>query len=281
MAISRFCSVDQEPYGFLAPRDWAACAIGVLRRIPEEVHYNWLIAIAVAGLSGFVTLRWPAARSSFRQSAGLAVGLLIAAAVQFAFMTSLDHVHRSDGGRYVLAAVFLWQGACLAFAVLQWSAVVPNTPRMRKLPYALLVLFAVTAAARHGRVGLDLVRQEIDEHHGMYSAEVLARGCTHVTGTYWSVWSTVFHANLVLADRGSPDNVWGIAQRCRPTADRWSQVPLAKTRIAIILCEEDLAAAYLQQYCVGPVTEIERGEKIRVVKPHVALAESVPAEWRR
>ena len=50
------------------------------------------------------------------------MGLLLAAAVQYAFMSSIDHVQANRSARYVMMAVFLWQGAFIGFAVVQWSA---------------------------------------------------------------------------------------------------------------------------------------------------------------
>jgi hypothetical protein len=206
----------------------------------------------------------------------LALGLLLPAATQFAFMTSLDHVHRSDYAHYIFAAVFLWQGACVAFAVTQWTAVAPDSLKLRAVPSLLLIVFCLVTAARLGRPGIDVVRQAIDEKAGKFTAEILDRHCTHVTGDYWRVWSAVFHVNMTLADRGSKQTFWGIAQRCRQTADRWTRTPQAETRIAAILGHEAPAADYLEHYRVPPVVEVGRGETIRVLVPVMAIAENWP-----
>jgi hypothetical protein len=274
VAISRYASTVNEPYRLLPPREWLACAVGILRNMPQALDSAWLAAVSVVAFSGLATLCWPAGRRSFPVSARLLLGLLLPAAVQFAFVAGLDHVHRTDLGRYAFAAVFLWQGACLLFAVVQWTAVLPEVPRVRAAPYAMLALFCVAAAVRHGRPGLDVVRGSLAEAAGKFTHEVLQQRCTHVTGDYYNVWPTVFYANLLLADQGSPYTVWGIAQRCLPTADRWTHVPLAETRIAEIIGDESHSERALKHYGITPLMVDYEGESIRVECPKTSLAET-------
>ncbi len=110
MAISHYASTVHEPYQLLTPREWLTCAAGILRNMPGALDSAWLAAVSVVALSGLVTLGWSAGRRSFAGSARLLLGLLLPAVVQFAFIASLDHVHRTDYSRYAFAAVFLWQG---------------------------------------------------------------------------------------------------------------------------------------------------------------------------
>jgi hypothetical protein len=276
MAISKFYAVDHEPYAILGPGEWLACARGVLLNMPDELHGNYLAAISLLGLLGLVPLAWRAGRRAFGRSAWMAAGLLGPAAAQFAFMTSLNHVHRSDYGHYVFASVFLWQGACVAFFVSQWSVIVPDSEHARRLPYALLAMCFVLTPARHGRCGIDVVRQAIDEKAGKFSAEALDAQCTHVIGDYWRVWPTVFHANMRLADGDSPRVVWGITQRARPTMARWTRVPAAETRIAAILGDEGNSRAFSIHFQLPPMMEESRGQLIRVLRPTTTLAANWP-----
>ncbi len=276
MALSKFASIDQEPYAILSPGEWLACAGGVLRNMPDELHGGYLAAIFLFAASGFVALAWPQGRKALAASAAMPLALLAAAAVQFAFMTSLDHVHQSDYGHYVFASVFLWQGACVAFAVSQWAAVVPaESVHVRRLPYGLVALLCVVTMARYGRVGEQVVRKALDDRAGKFTAETLDARCTHVIGDYWRVWPTVFHANLRLADQGSSRVVWGITQRSRPTMRCWSRVPESDTRIASILGDEGNAWAFAEHYRLPPLVELGRGQRIRVLTPTQPLA----ARW--
>jgi len=281
MAISRWTAAHQEHYAFLSSIDWLACAMAVCDNMPEILHKNWLLTITATCAAGGLTLRWPAGRQALRGSLLLALGLLIPALVQFAVMTDLNIVRRDNLPRYVSVSMMLWQTACLAFCVLQWTAVLPDHPRLRRVPYVVLVLFCLVAIARHGRSGLDVARQALDENAGSITDEAVAARCTHVAGHYCHVWKTVYHTNRLLADRGAPYTVWGICQRCLPTADRWTQAPLAETRIAVPIGDEDAGEADLAYYVGSPMILDEVGSSIRVLRPTVALSEAWPARVRQ
>jgi hypothetical protein len=275
MLISRLAVSEYQEYHFLAPRDWVDCALGVARDLPRQLDARWFRYLFVLAASGLAPLAWAAGRRAVGVSLGVALPLVASAAVQYAFVTSLDHVHRRDFAHYTFGAVFLWQGACLAFCVLQWSAVTPpRTLFARGAPWALVGLLAVAAAARSGRPGLEVVRQALAEGIGRYTPEVLASRATHVTGGYTHVWTTVFHANMLLAERGSPYTVWGIAHRAKPTADRWTRVPRDQTRVAEIRSEHAEAQAMLAQYGVPPLEIVEELPTIRVLRPTAPLSAS-------
>lgn len=42
-----------------------------------------------------------------------------------------------------------------------------------------------------------------------------------MTGDYWDVWESVYHANLALFERGSQDIVLGLTARSEDTAAMW------------------------------------------------------------
>lgn len=276
MAVSRFATDTHEQYGFLSLREWLACAGGVLKDLTSQLHRNWFLGVAFVAASGLVTLRWADGRRAVASSATIALGLLIPAAVQLAFVTSLDHVHRTDFGHYAFASAFLWQGALVGFAVLQWTAVLPQGPATRRVPWVLLGLLLVVVAARHGRPGVDVVRRSLNEAVGRYTPDVLDSGCTHVVGDFWHVWPTMFHANMLLADRGQPARVWGVAFRCRPTSDTWAHVPVEETRVAEIIGDEPQTALVLARYGL-PRLEVERELRtIRVLRPSEPFAASLP-----
>ena len=101
---------------------------------------------------------------------------------------------------------------------------------------------------------------------------MLEQHCTHVTGDYYRVWPAVFHANLALVERGTEATVWGIAQRSLPTADRWTQVPLAETRIAQIVGDEASSQRDLKALGIEPVFVAYEGRGIRVLRPAAPLS---------
>lgn len=279
--LSRYGTQFQNSYSFLPPREWLACSLALLRNMPDCVSRLWMASVGVIGLSGLATLAWPAGQREFRKSACMALGLLLPAAVQFGFVSSIDHVHRTDYSRYVLASIFLVEGALLLFAVVQWLAVLPDSVHLRRLPYVLLVIFCVVAAAKHGRPGLGRVRASLQEAAGQHSAELLANRCTHVTGNYYRVWPAVFHCNLLLADQGAPYTVWGIAQRAQETVDLWTRVPPAETRIGELRGDEKHSRQALAAYGIEPFVIEHEGQGIRVLRPTVPLAETPAGKMRR
>lgn len=281
MLLSRYGTPFQDSYAFLPPGEWLACALALLRNMPDCVSRTWMVAVFLTGLSGLATLAWPRGKNEFRRSACMALGLLLPAAVQFAFVSSIDHVHRTDYSRYVLTSIFLVQAACLLFAVCQWLAVLPDSGHVRRASYVLLAIFCVAAAARHGLPGLERVRAGLQEAAGKYSEELLAERCTHVVGDYYHVWPAVYHCNLLLAERGDPYTVWGIAQRSQPTVDLWTRVPLAETRIGELRGDEQHSRRALAAYGIEPFIIEQEGQSIRVLRPVAPLAEIPAVKMRR
>lgn len=277
IALSR-AAAEPLPYGFVSPGQWWLCAVGIIDYMPENIRpklFKFLLGLFCGALA---TLGWTAGRRELRRSALVLLALLIPALVQFAFMASLDHVHRTHYGHYVFAAVFLLIGGVSAFVVLQFAALLPArfaAPGSR----ALLIAFVVVGMVRQGPPSLGAVRQGLDQAAGAYTAELLEARCTHVTGDYWRVWPAVFHANLELRERGASGTVWGIAQRALPTTAQWSQVPLSATRIAEIKGDEAQALHARRHYRVSETTVVAELSKIRVLAP-VALANTAPRPSR-
>jgi hypothetical protein len=147
----------------------------------------------------------------------------------------------------------------------QFGAVLPVTGWSRALPAGLALAMTLVVMAAHGRPGFDVVRRELNQTLGKYTDDILAAECTHVTGDYWHVWPAVFHANLRLAESGSPRTVWGIAPRSRATETLWRDVPWQTVRIAEIAGDERQAAEALARYRVPPLTEQSPQGTIRVL----------------
>jgi hypothetical protein len=100
------------------------------------------------------------------------------------------------------------------------------------LPLATLVATA-TALQAHGMPSYATMRQGVDDTFGARTPEILASRCTHVAGDYWRVWPSVFHANMVLYERGERRRVWGLAHRSLPTRRFWNAEPKSRWRVAV------------------------------------------------
>jgi hypothetical protein len=156
-----------------------------------------------------------------RRSLIVAAIPMAAAAGQFLFMGTLDAVNRHGANaKYIQASSMLVLLACVAFGVRQC---LPLSPRRwhHRVALGLGLLILLVAAVRHGPASPQRVRQALAGRLGTCTDDILASGCTHVIGSYWTVWPAVFHANLVLHERGSSRIIWGISHRSRPTRDLW------------------------------------------------------------
>jgi hypothetical protein len=266
MIQSRSASYRQH-YHLLPPRDWLLCALEMGKNLNEFFPPRWFLTIGVTALIGAATFCWPEGRRAARVSLRVAAGLLFVAAVQYAFMSSIDHVLANHSARYTLMAVFFWQAALVSFAVIQVGAVLPLILGSRRLHVALPLAMTLAVAVTHGWPSRGVVRAAIDRSCGRYTDDVLAAGCTHLAGNYWHVWTTMFHANLRLADQQPPRRVWGISHRCEPTARYWRQILASETRIGEIVGDEAQSAVFRQLYRAPSVVAREQVGAVRVLCP--------------
>jgi hypothetical protein len=57
------------------------------------------------------------------------------------------------------------------------------------------------------------------------TGEILATRAMVLAGDYWTVWPAVFHANLVLSERGEHEIIYGLTNRSFVTDPLWVDVP--------------------------------------------------------
>jgi hypothetical protein len=224
-----------------------------------------------------------------------AAGTLAASAPFFGlFMATTKHFKMNDyDQRYSLSCVFLAQEACMVLGVAGLAALLSR--RVRVAVHVLLVpVFLLALHASCGVPSLAAFRADLDQTLGRYTADVLDAHCTHVAGDYWKVWPTVFHANLVLHERGQPDQVWGLTYRSGPTASQWRQVPRDKVRVAVPVGDPE-AETWLRRSGFGPMLVAEKRATVWVLRPDptaISLGaaagggavqgySSLPCEWTR
>lgn len=160
---------------------------------------------------------------------------LAAGAVCLVLLMGAVNWTRSQGlaARYAIPAVVALDVAVAGAVAAACFGRVRGRARDLVLAASPLALLAVVAAL-YFPPSLARVRADIDRTLGARTPEVLENGVTHVAGSYWTVWPTVFHANLVLYEQGSDREVWGLAHRAAATADRWGRIPLDAWRVAAI-----------------------------------------------
>ena len=242
---------------------------------------RWFRTIELAAAIGVATLVFPSGRRAPRVSLPIVAVLLAVAAVQFAFMSSINHVLESRSPRYLMMAVFFWQAACVGI--------------LRRAVGGRAAA-GVSCVDRGGDAGRG------DDRGGRRCSWATRFGawcgprsigrwvasptiswpprCTHVTGDYWRAWTAMFHVNLRLAEAGSPRRVWAICHRSRATAKYWRQVPLAETRIAEIIGDEPQSLQFRQHYQAPRSWRAEQVGTIRVLRPIDEAAARSPAARR-
>ena len=125
--------------------------------------------------------------------------------------------------RYLLPSVFLTQAA-LAMLIVEplGSAMMARQRRWLPIVVASLLLLGVTWG--YGFPSLRRVRADVDRL-SVLTPDVLASGCTHIAGDYWTVWPAIFHVNLALYERSDPRTIWGVTFGGQPTSTIWRTSP--------------------------------------------------------
>jgi hypothetical protein len=127
------------------------------------------------------------------------------------------------------------------------------------LPAAALIAYVAPSLAR--------VRADLDLATGARTEDVLAAGCDLVTGDYWSVWPTVWHAALVARERGLQRRVHGITHRSNPTVREWKGRAPESLRICRPAGEEEHAERWLRAFHLWPVRVVGRRGTVDVLVP--------------
>jgi hypothetical protein len=215
-------------WGMLAANTWHVA-----------VAPHWPAFLAVAAVAGLL-LVVPAVR---RQASGpLRAALTLAAgglAYGLGMGTSSWVAANGFSFKYWIPVVFFLETVLAAVALAPLAALLrPRAHRVLGRLGGAALLAAV--AFQHGlpsrgrvRAALDRLPQRIPLPQR--TAEVLASRATHLLGTYGDVWICVFHANLVLYERGLDRRVWGVGGRCLPTWDLWGRMPPEDLRLAGLL----------------------------------------------
>jgi len=272
--LQHFAASDRTSMRLTSPQKWP---IAWFRSAASTWHAftsrEWLVfqlttpLAAAAFLIGFPRLR-EAARPALRAGFILTlVALLYACGI-----ASTEHAQRNDYAyRYLIPSILLLQTASAAVAVSPLEAILQEQTQMARwlTPAGLVGLWAA-AIVGFGFPSLTGARQDIDRQLGQRTAELLAANCTHIAGNYWDVWPAMFHANLILYERGETRVLWGLSDRSLATKALWSQIPLDKVRVGVPLHDKE-ADGYLKAYQFPSMVEVERHRTIMVLQPTSSL----------
>jgi len=223
----------------------------------------WPAALAAAALLGTALLAARPLRAHL-PAALLRAGALLAAALAYALL--------AGSLRWVEENAFHWRYLAPSALLVHLAAVSLLAEPLARLPrvaraagLAALLSLPLAALAAYGPPSPGRVRADLDRVAGRYSEDVLAARCALVAGDYWSVWPAVFHAALVLRERGEVPRIWGVTHRSRPTVPRW-WAERESLRICRPRGEERQAERWLRAFRLWPVREVARRETVDVLE---------------
>ena len=249
------------------PRAWSELlrANGVALGTPL-----WVGLMGLEATAGAVGLMMRRRRG---RSVGLVrsvVTMLATAVVLWLLMGTRYWVKMNDYSfRYLFPSALLAQTAAAALAVGGLGLAVPSSPKRRRA-FALgsAVVLLAAGAWSYGPPSIAGVRRDIDARCGTLTDDLMAARCTCLAGDYWEVWLAVFHANLVLHERGEARTFWGLTQRAEPTFALWRGEPRDRCVVAVAR-DDGQGDVFLRSYLVGKFREVEVRRTIRVLRPIV------------
>lgn len=240
------------------PHAWATLAgrtAGLLGRPLVAATGAVLLGSAAAACFG----RRPA-RVRLALAAGLC--LLGTAAAELAALGTSSWVHLNDLSiRFFLSGVLATATALPAMlAVL----LLEGRPRRQRAANALAVLILLPVVLlRFGPPSAVAARAAFDRRLHPESRQIVAAGCTHVAGSYWTVWPAVLRADQLLWERGERRRVWGITARSRPIRDLWQPPGWRAARVAALDRDPSVADA-MKAFAVPPLFLVAARPGVRV-----------------
>jgi hypothetical protein len=79
------------------------------------------------------------------------------------------------------------------------------------------------------------------------------------------VWPSVFHANLVLRERGEHRTLWGVTFRAQPASTLWWSTPLDRRIVAIPL-HDPYGDNWLLAFGMPYFRDVEAKATVRVLR---------------
>jgi hypothetical protein len=265
MALSQLASYHPTSFAAIPTREWPhAWAELVAQTWRALAPGAWPLALGLAAglVSLSCALRGRGARSSipWRPAAALAFTAVVVALFMGTRRWLKINVYAP---RYLIPSAILVQAALTMLVVVPlWGTFDARVRRLLTIAIAPLLLLA--AATGYGLPSPGRVRTDLDRF-GALTKDMLAAGCTHLAGDYWTVWPEVFHANLVLRERGEHRTLWGVTFRAQPPSVLWWYTPLGR-RIVAIPVHDEHGDNWLKSFGMPWFRDVERRGTVRVLR---------------
>jgi hypothetical protein len=244
--------LDTAPLPLAAlPRAWGTFFANAWR-----ASGPWPALLVVEAGAGLALLALPPLRDRL-PGALVRAGALLAAALAYAlFAGSLRWVETNAfHWRYLAPSAVLVH---LAAASLLAEPLARLRRTARPAAVAALALVPLAALAASGPPSLARVRADLDEVAGRLTPDLLAARCDVLVGDYWTVWPAVWHAALVLRERGEARRVYGLTHRATPTARAWWDRRKEGVRFCRSAGESAPADRWLRDFGLPPMRPVGR-----------------------
>ena len=244
------------------PGAWTTFFANAWRNAGPWPAVLWAASVAGVGLLALPSLRRHLGGALLRVSA------LLGAALAYAlFAGSLRWVEENAFHWRYLAPSALLVHLAAASLLAEPLARLRRTARPAAL--AALALIPVAALAAAGPPSLARLRGDLDAVAGRLTNDVLAARCDVLVGEYWTVWPTVWHAALVLHERGEARRLYGLTHRATPSAAVWWD-RRGEVRLCRPAGEDAAAARWLRDFGMPPARAVERVGAVEVLAPAAA-----------
>ena len=218
-------SITGTPSEGLPPEEWPDTwwkLIGATAELPRMDEY----AIGLGTLCG---IGFVAAllfeRRVLGQIVRAVIPLLLTAALEIAILGTREWtVHNLYHPRYLLAATTAVTTSVALVGLVPLLSRIPRRRETSAILFAGLLLLA-GATGRYGWPSPAGVRAIVHEKCGAMTPVLLDSKCEAVGGDFWVVWIAMFHADMVLYERGDPRVIFGLGYRSQPMQHRWEHLP--------------------------------------------------------
>jgi len=244
------------------PHAWEQLASTLSLAYSPRTWIFLLLSLAVVG-AGVLRLRHSSEGTAvLRRSAAL---LLAAAFYTLAIGTLKWLKFNEYQPRYVQPGMVMAQVALLGPAVMAFAGGAAWNLARRALGPAL-ALPALAALHSYGAPSLQGPREDLLRMTPLVK-DVLATGCTHIAGDYWTVWPAVYLSVLARQEQGEQVPTWGVTFRGSPTSGLALATPRQHLCIVVPFGQEAEAQHWFHQYGYPPLEAYERREHGQVLRP--------------
>ena len=219
LAGMRFAHFRNTDTGLLPMSLWPPGWLELLDKthsivVPNLTVILWMSVPAALALA-LLIFTW-----SGRRALQIAAGFVLIGCGYWLFAGSLIWVRMSTYvPRYVYVSLLLFSLAMAITVVAVFERFLGNG---RLLAIASTAVMFAVAASVYGSPSVAKVRRDIDQKFGALTPEVLSSNISLIAGDYWTVWPAVFHANLVLYERGEHRRIYGLSYRDQNTFPDWA-----------------------------------------------------------